>query len=238
MLGADSSGIRKPLLVTFSGLDGSGKSTQISNLREMLRRRGLSSELLTFWDDVVVLSRYREGFVHKVYGSEKGIGAPDKPVNRRDKNVRTWYLSLLRHGLYLLDAVNLVFVVRRARRSCAEVIVMDRYIYDELANLPLGNAATRAFIKVVDSLVPRPAVAYLLDADPEAARARKPEYPLDFMHKCRRAYFLLARLLGHMTIIPPLPLSDAKREVESAFQRALPESRPRSTPHFDAAPVA
>ena len=30
-------------------------------------------------------------------------------------------------------------------------------------------------------IVPRPDVAYLLDADPEAARARKPEYPVDFM---------------------------------------------------------
>jgi len=30
----------------------------------------------------------------------------------------------------------------------------------------------------------------------EAARARKPEYPVEFMHKCRIAYFSLANLLG------------------------------------------
>jgi hypothetical protein len=60
-----------------------------------------------------------------------------------------------------------------------------------------------------------------LDADPEVARARKPEYPTDFMHECRRAYFQLAHILGCMTIIPPLPLSDAKREVEKAIARVL-----------------
>ena len=98
---------RKPALVSFSGLDGSGKSTQIDNLRSTLTANGLSSELLAFWDNVVVGTRYREGFVHKVYKSEKGIGAPDKPVNRQDKNVRRWYLSLARHGLYLLDAIHL-----------------------------------------------------------------------------------------------------------------------------------
>ena len=129
------------MLISFSGLDGSGKSTQIANLLEFFHHQGLSTSLLAFWDDVVVLSRYREGFVHKVYGSEKGIGAPGKPVNRRDKNVRKWYLSIMRHGLYLLDALNLVRVVSRARRSGSEVVVMDRYIYDELANLPLSTGS-------------------------------------------------------------------------------------------------
>ncbi len=216
----------KSLLVSFSGLDGSGKSTQIDNLRQMLHDRGLTTRLLAFWDDVVVLSRYREGFVHRVYGSEKGIGAPERPVNRRDKNVRKWYLSIIRHGLYLLDAVHLVIVVRRARSAEAGVVILDRYIYDELANLPLSNFVSRIFVRFVTAFVPKPDVAYLLDADPDAARARKPEYPIDFLHECRQAYFLLAQLLGSMTIIPPLPLPEAKREVENAIARVL--VRPRT----------
>src|SRR5436190_17675153 len=105
----------KSFLVSFSGLDGAGKTTQIDNLRAYLESRGLKTTLLAFWDDVVVLSRYREGFVHRVFRSERGIGAPDKPVNRRDKNVRGWHVNLARHGLYLLDALNLRSVIRRAR---------------------------------------------------------------------------------------------------------------------------
>ncbi|HZW50317.1 MAG TPA: hypothetical protein VFF05_00520, partial [Rudaea sp.] len=97
----------KTFLVSFSGLDGAGKTTQIENLRSYLEARGLRTRLLAFWDDVVVLSRYREGFVHKVFKSERGIGAPGKPVNRRDKNVRGWHVNLARHGLYLLDALHL-----------------------------------------------------------------------------------------------------------------------------------
>ncbi len=73
---------------------------------------------------------------------------------------------------------------------------MDRYIYDELANLPLSNPLTRLFVRFIARLIPRPDVAYLLDADPEAARARKPEYPVDFMRECRASYFRLAELLG------------------------------------------
>ena len=65
--------IKRPLLISFSGLDGSGKSTQIENLRERLAAAGLNVKLLAFWDNVVVMTRYREGFVHTVYGSEKGV---------------------------------------------------------------------------------------------------------------------------------------------------------------------
>ncbi len=213
--------MKKPLLITFSGLDGSGKSTQIANLREALAARGLSSTLLAFWDDAVVFTGYREGFVHKVYGSERGIGAPERPVNRRDKNVRAWYLTLARHGLYMLDALNLRRVVARARRSGADVVIMDRYIYDELANLPLGSAATRAFVHAIAWLVPRPDLALLLDADPDAARARKPEYPVEFMRECRGWYHRLASLLGNMTLIAPLPLEQAKAEVVRAAEQAI-----------------
>lgn len=209
---------KRPILVSFSGLDGSGKSTQIDNLRAVLNGRGYSSHLLAFWDNVVVLSRYREGFVHKVYGSERGIGAPGKPVERRDKNVRRWYLSLARHALYFLDALHLRWVIGRARqRSGADVIIMDRYIYDEWANLPLRNPLTRAYIHAVNLLTPQPDVAYLLDADPAAARARKPEYPVDFMQKCRVAYKQLAMILGTMTLVPAVDLPLAKQHVTSAF---------------------
>jgi len=227
--------LRRPLVVSFSGLDGAGKSTQIENLRALVHSLGLSETMLAFWDDVVVLCRYREGFVHKVYKSERGIGAPDKPVNRRDKNVRAWYLSLIRHGLYLLDALHLGWVIAGARRSGNDVIIVDRYIYDELANLPLENHLTRIFVRFVKAIIPQPDISFLLDADPVAARARKPEYPVEFLHKSRRSYFLLADLLTTMTVIPPLPLSDAKREVEQHFLRLLGPEAPKRSPSLDTA---
>jgi len=215
---------RTPIVVSFSGLDGAGKTTQIDNLRELMHSLGLRETMLTFWDNIVVLSRYREGFVHKVYGSERGIGAPDKPVERRDKNVRAWYLSIIRHGLYLLDTIHLSWVLAKARRSGYDVIIVDRYIYDELANLPLDNAFSRAFVEFIRAIAPQPDLAYLLDADPIAARARKPEYPVEFMQKSRRAYFMLADVLGTMTVIPPLPLSEAKHQVEQHFLKVLGNS--------------
>jgi thymidylate kinase len=212
------------VLISFSGLDGSGKSTQIEQLRSTLHNAGLRTRTLAFWDDVVVGVKYREGFVHKVYKSERGVGEPGKPVNRRDKNMRGWHLTLVRHFLYLADAINLCRVLSSERQRAGDVIILDRYIYDELANLDLRNSLSRAFVRAITKLVPQPDLALLLDADPVAAYQRKPEYPLDFMQHCRKAYFGLAEEVGNMTVVPPLDLPEAIDAVLKAAQQALTSS--------------
>ena len=213
---------RDSLLISFSGVDGSGKSTQIENLRCALHAAGLSTRLLAFWDNVVVGVKYREGFVHKVYKSERGIGMPGRPVQRRDKNMRGWRLTMARHFLYFLDTLNLLRVVAREKKAGAEVIILDRYIYDELSNLNLSNPLSRAFVRFIRAVAPKPDIAYLLDADPASAYERKPEYPLEFMQDCRQAYFELANLLGTLTIVPALSLAEAKKAIWKEAEAKLP----------------
>ncbi len=207
------------ILISFSGMDGAGKSTQIASLRAWLEARGHRVHLLAFWDDVVVLSRLREGFVHRVFKSERGIGAPGKPVRRRDKNVRAWYLTLFRAVLYLLDAVNLRRVVARERQR-TDVLILDRYIYDELANLPAGSGFTARVVRLATAIVPQPDIAFLLDAEPEAAVLRKPEYPLEFQCECREAYLKIAEAAA-LTVVPPLPLEAATSFVAGVMQRTV-----------------
>ena len=211
-----------PLLVSFSGIDGAGKSTQIEHLRGVLTAGGCPVMQLAFWDDVVVFSRFREGMTHKVFRSEKGVGAPGKPVQRRDKNVRGWYLSLLRSTLYLLDALHLRRVVAQAYRSGAAVIIFDRYLYDELANLPLQMRVARWFLNFASALAPRPDLSYVIDASAEEACARKPEYPLEFSRRCRQTYLELAKLMG-MVVVPPLPIEQAGEEVLKRFHEMAAE---------------
>lgn len=213
-------------LITFSGLDGSGKTTQITSLVGELASQRKQAKLLAFWDDVVVFARYREGFVHAVYKSEHGIGVPGKPVRRRDKNVRHWYLTLARHLLYLLDALNLRRVIARERRGGTDFIVMDRYIYDEFVNLPLSNRLSRAFVRFANGLVPKPDVAFVLDVDPAAAVERKPEYPVEFIRDCRNSYKVLTRLLGSITFVPALSIDDTERLVAEAVKATIMPSSP------------
>ena len=190
----------RPLLLSFSGIDGAGKSTQIQKLHDRLAERGLKVARLAFWDDVVVFPGFRSSITHRVLGGEQGIGEPGKPVKRNDKNARRWSITLARSPFYLFDVLSLRRTVRRAKLTNVDVIIFDRYIYDQIAHIP-DNLIGRHARKILLRLAPKPDIAFLIDADPEVATARKPEYPLDFVYRYRNDYFGLCALASEIVVI-------------------------------------
>lgn len=212
-------GINNVKLVSFSGIDGAGKSTQIEALCQLLQSSGLEFARFAFWDDVVVFSKLREHASLRAFKGEKGVGSPEKPIARRDKNVRSWYLTAVRLWFYLIDTFSLCSLIARNADSDADLIIFDRYIYDELANLPLQSWFVRAYLRLLLMFIPKPDVPLLLDAEPESATLRKPEYPLEFVRHNREAYLRLSRFVG-MTVVPPLPLEQAAEFIRDAVSQA------------------
>jgi thymidylate kinase len=212
---------KRTLLVSFSGIDGAGKSTQIEALHTRLAADGLRVRLIRFWDDVARLKGIRETSGHRIFKGDKGIGSPSAPINRRDKNVQSGAMTCIRFFLYFVDAVSVRQVVKKELRSDADVVIFDRYTWDELANLNLRNPIVRAYIRMLVAFVPRPHVSYLLDADPLEARSRKPEYPLDFLYVNRQTYLSLARLIGGITVIDPMPIQEAAQHVLARAREEL-----------------
>jgi len=213
---------RQPKVISFSGVDGAGKTTQIDFLCDWLRDADLTVRRLTFWDDVAVLGRTRESLSHTMFKGETGVGSAANPIRRRDKDVRTWYTIPVRFLLYFLDALKLLFLcLHLSGASDADVIIFDRYLYDELANLNLNNSRTRAYIGFLLKFTPCPDVAFLLDADPAEACSRKPEYPLSFVHENRAAYLRLTAQAPGIMVIPPLPVEQVASQVQELISTNL-----------------
>ena len=61
-------------LISFSGIDGAGKSTQIEALCDRLKQDGRHVRIIRFWDDIASLTRFREAAGHTIFKGDKGVG--------------------------------------------------------------------------------------------------------------------------------------------------------------------
>jgi thymidylate kinase len=227
----------RPFVITFSGIDGAGKTTQIERLSSSLQKRGLRVLRLSFWDDVAVWSKVRAGAGQ---GSEES-GQADRTARRsfapkNNKHVRKWYLSTARAGLYLLDVARLRRLLASPPAKGSDVVIFDRYIYDQIANLYSQSFAARGYARILLKGAPAPDLAFILDASPSAAFARKPEYPLEFMHVNRQNFLLLQALAPQLIIIAEGSAEDVSGEIYRHISRSrlvegtLPEEKTEVPP--------
>ncbi len=207
--------------VSFSGIDGAGKSTQIQRFCAKMEQAGLRCSAVSFWDDIARFKALREGASHNIFKGDRGVGSPNAPIARRDKNVRSWWMTAVRVFIYTADAISTRRAMKKFSRSKAEIVIFDRFIYDALANLNLKNPVMRWYAQIIVRLVPRPDIGFLIDAVPAEARARKPEYPLEFLEFSRENYLRLSELTGCIRVIAALPAAEVEQEISNWAEAAI-----------------
>jgi thymidylate kinase len=202
-----------PFLITFSGIDGAGKTTQIELLSSYLQAQGFSVVRLSFWDDVAVWSRMRAGAGDKtvdLYRADQRKSESVSPKN--NKHIRKWYLSLLRSCFYVFDVARLRRVLASPTIKDSDIVIFDRYVYDQIANLYSQSFVARLYRRMLLRQTPYPDLAFMLDTSPDAAFARKPEYPLEFMYRNRRNFLRLRELVPLIVIVAG-EVEDVKNEI-------------------------
>lgn len=211
----------RPFLMTFSGIDGAGKTTQIEHFSSCLQKQGLRVLRFSFWDHVAVWSKLRAGVGHLSVdsGHANQMGERSLPP-KNNKCVRKWYLTTARLGLYMLDVARLRRLLASQPIRNSDVVIFDRYIYDQIANIDSASFAARLYAKILLSQTPAPDLAFVLDASPTAAFARKPEYPLACMHQNRQNFLRLHELSPQLIIIPDAGAEDVRREISTHIRRS------------------
>lgn len=142
------------MFIVLEGLDGAGKSTQITKLRDMFKKRGVDTEYLHFprFDSPVygdLIARFLRGDL----GTVEGVNP---------------YLVAL---LYAGDRADAAKVIRGWLDE-GKVVIVDRYVYSNIgyqcAKLPAGKErdALRQWIlhtEFEEFAIPRPDVSLFLD---------------------------------------------------------------------------
>ena len=188
------------MLITFSGLDGAGKSTLIEWLRTALEEQQQPVVVLHLEHDLGVYASarwLRDGLEHLVRGGRSNgaaargaasIAGPQGGVAmlaRRIRNALVWS-KIIRRLIYPVDV--LVFLCYRAYFEGIQrrVLIMDRYFYDILVDVSSGQRW--GWIRLLKLITPTPTLPVLLDIGPEEAYARKGEYSVEYLQNRWAAY--------------------------------------------------
>jgi thymidylate kinase len=185
------------MLITFSGLDGAGKSTLIARLRSEQESAGRRVQILTMYDHVGLYP-----LIRKIRDLLIGGAATDPPNTSTDpdrlgvKAARRpgplgLVLSLLRSRfikrcVLIMDLVVLALVRLWVELVKGRLLILDRYFYDSLADVIDGQHW--GFARFVLRLVPVPDLPIFIDVAPEVAFTRKGEYTVAYMHRRRAVY--------------------------------------------------
>jgi hypothetical protein len=199
------------VLITFSGLDGAGKSSLIAWLSDELRRRRLAVAVLRLNDDVSVYALVRR-LRDRVRGGRPPEGPPrmeplPTPLGRL-RDLVLWS-KVLRRLIYPVDV--LCFLGWRLYHETLRrrVLIMDRYLYDTLVDVAGPRGWT--WLRLLAWLTPTPDLPVLLDISAEEAYARKREYTVPYLADRAAAYRRVFPWVSRHVRLPAHQLDDAKR---------------------------
>ncbi len=186
------------MLITFSGLDGSGKSTLVDCLKESLEKQDQRVAVSHMNYDIGVYSVVRF-LARKVTGrSDNGGHAPRDQAfagNYSSGRAKLRYKLVWNKGIrmviYPFDVLIFLgyrFYVETVKR---EILIMDRYFYDTLVDVTGSRRSFR--LSFLSWLTPKPNLPVYLDVSAEEAFSRKQEYSVEYLNGRRLSYQKLIR---------------------------------------------
>jgi thymidylate kinase len=168
---------RRGVLISLSGIDGSGKTTQVNLLEERLRKS--QPRLIRIWSRWRALSSLplltillRRGYaqVH----STSSIGFVETRIPERSGLASLWCFltqldNLMKTGVKVIVPLMLGYTVLSDRYTLDLLVEGMADLHDPSTSRRLGYRLVR--------LLPRPKVAFFIDVSAEVAFSRKPDLP-------------------------------------------------------------
>ncbi|EKD58400.1 MAG: hypothetical protein ACD_56C00137G0002 [uncultured bacterium] len=199
-------------IISISGLDGSGKSTQAKMLQDFLQQR----DKKVYYFHAVQFSVPQA--LKRFFGLEKKadqnnsqkVSTGEKPgVTKAGK-----FTITLRKLAFVMDVLRFYFLKKKLVRQGYDFLVTDRFFYDTVVNisyLEKRNTPSR-----IEKYIPKADGAFYLKIQPESimTRPRVPEQGLQYLKDKKKLYDMFGTLWNFRII-------DGSASPEALFDQLL-----------------
>ena len=219
----------KPAMISFMGLDGSGKSTSIDYAYEQLKNRGYKVEIVRA-AYVIVLLRGIIKLGKKILMKKESdpFGGDYKTyLENMRKQAQKGGVYKIFSALTTFEFKLQIFFRIRVKRFFGTTLLVDRYIYDNIvtyaANLGLGEDYMTRTMNGKWKRAPRPDLIIYIKTPVEVCCSRKDDIPDPLYLEIRKPlYEKVAEMYGATVIAGDQDKQKMLDQVMAAVDSVLP----------------
>lgn len=174
--------------ITISGLDGSGKTTQINLLEKYLQSQG--KKVFYFHAIEFGIAKKIVEFKNKYCLICKITGRCKTKDSQAEKSVTraNFFQIILRRIFLMIDLRRFKKLYKKLEKENFDYIVSDRYFFDNVVNIYYLSNSEKTI--PCERFIKHPDLAIYLQADPEKImqRSRKPDQGTAYLQKKKKLY--------------------------------------------------